>query len=53
MNATDIVKAFSEGKIEKKFFWQLMRDKLISLVDYKNLLGNNSACDKILVPNVF
>ena len=39
--------AFAEGKIEKKFFWQLIRERLFSLEECRQLLANNDFCEKI------
>ena len=49
MKITHLAKAFSEGKIEKKFFWQLMREKFALLLDYKELIADNSVCDAIII----
>ncbi len=47
MRAISLLNAFAEGKIEKRMFWNLMREKAISLVEYSELLNNNEVCECI------
>ena len=49
MKMAEIAKAFSEGKIEKRIFWQIMRDELKNLCYYQELLKNNPACNEIKI----
>ena len=47
MRTKALVKAFSEKKIDKKVFWQLMRAKYLPLMEYVDLLKNNDSCESI------
>lgn len=49
MKVAEVAKAFSEGKIEKRTFLQILRDKLKTLVDYQELLAFNSDCTEIKI----
>lgn len=49
MRIAQIAKAFNDNKIEKRIFWQLMREKLSALAECQELIGNHSVCDEIVI----
>lgn len=47
MNMVDLERHFFYGDIAKKAYWGLMREKLRTLCDVKDLLGNNIDCEAV------
>lgn len=47
MKLAELAKAFEDGKIEKKLFWSIMREKFLAIEEYAEFLGGNDACESI------
>lgn len=47
MKLAELAKAYDDGKIEKKLFWSIMREKFLAIEEYAEFLKNNDACESI------
>lgn len=47
MRLSELVLAFEQGKIERRTFWTLAREKLVVLKECEELMSNNHACKSI------
>lgn len=49
MDSQWMMKMFQEGRIEKKVFWKLMRERFLPLLEYQNILKENEFCQEIKI----
>lgn len=49
MRLEHIVEAYHDGKMNKKFCWELVRDRLQSLLEIQEVLEKNSECKSIQI----
>ena len=47
MKLAELAKAYDDGKIEKKLYWSIMREKFLAIEEYAEFLKNNDACESI------
>lgn len=47
MKLAELAKAYDDGKIEKKLFWSIMREKFLAIEEYAEFLKINNACESI------
>lgn len=47
MKLAELAKAYDDGKIEKKLFWSIMREKFLPIEEYAEFLKSNDATQSI------
>lgn len=43
MDTHTLYQAFKDGKLDKRIYWQMMREKFLPMLEYQNLLQE---CDR-------
>lgn len=47
MGMSDLFSEYSAGNITRRVYWDLMREKILPIIEYQEFLTKNSKCDKI------